>query len=218
MIHFPGWEGILLRRGAICLCMTLVALLLVARNHLGHTIGDWLFRSIGLSPWSRGEQGLHYPNIIGIILLIIGITGAVIYIRPYYPKIRSRMILGSIAFLFLAPVASEKVMFLIKHDAANESSFIYQQLEGRDCHIDQNEENVSRAECKFTYYNYGKASEITLKPVFVLNKLGLEFEPTTLHVSPHSKGNASVLFYEPKWTESDLQTYEEMKLEVLKVK
>lgn len=143
---------------------------------------------------SRGDYGLHYVNITGIILLIIGITGTVIYFRSYYPKIRSRVILGSIAFLVLFPIATEKLMYLIQYNDTGEASFTYQ-LSPKECRIDKNEENLAQATCEFTYYNYGQATKILLKPVLPTKELGIEFQPTMLSVTPHSQGKAGISFY-----------------------
>ena len=30
-------------------------------------LGDWILNRLGLSAWSKGTQGLHYPGIIALI-------------------------------------------------------------------------------------------------------------------------------------------------------
>lgn len=40
----------------------------------GRCLGDTLFRMAGLPVWSQGTTGTHYPGVLGIILIISGIT------------------------------------------------------------------------------------------------------------------------------------------------
>ena len=60
----------------------LVAVLLIALGLvLGVTwtptkycIGDEIFTALGISPWSNGMTGTHYPAILGSFILLAGIS------------------------------------------------------------------------------------------------------------------------------------------------
>ena len=38
----------------------------------GFCLGDSIFRAIGISPWSATGSGLHYPALLGTVLLATG--------------------------------------------------------------------------------------------------------------------------------------------------
>ena len=38
-----------------------------------YCIGDKIFYALGLPAWSKGESGVHYPAIIGVIFILVGI-------------------------------------------------------------------------------------------------------------------------------------------------
>ena len=45
----------------------------VTRNDTKHCIGGDIFIALGLSPWSNGTDGTHYPAVMGIFSILIGI-------------------------------------------------------------------------------------------------------------------------------------------------
>ena len=42
-------------------------------NKTGFCLGDQFLSFLGLPAWSQGTQGLHYPGIIGSLLVLAGI-------------------------------------------------------------------------------------------------------------------------------------------------
>ena len=46
----------------------------VTWNSARYCIGDELFVALGISPWSNGSSGTHYPAVIGIFVILVGIS------------------------------------------------------------------------------------------------------------------------------------------------
>ena len=59
------------------IAVSLIALglvLSVTWNGVRYCIGDELFVALGISPWSNGSSGTHYPAVIGIFVILVGIS------------------------------------------------------------------------------------------------------------------------------------------------
>jgi hypothetical protein len=48
----------------------------------GFSFGDQMFWGLGISPWSNGQFGFHYPIIVTVILLITGVIIAKTEVPP----------------------------------------------------------------------------------------------------------------------------------------
>ena len=59
---------IILRCVCIALMLFSVAISVCIR---GYCWGDHVFAALGLPAWSNGSQGIHYPGIIAILLLVL---------------------------------------------------------------------------------------------------------------------------------------------------
>ena len=46
----------------------------VTWNSARYCIGDELFIALGISPWSNGSSGTHYPAVIGSFVILVGIS------------------------------------------------------------------------------------------------------------------------------------------------
>ena len=44
----------------------------VTWNPTKYCLGDEIFNALGLSPWSNGFSGTHYPAVIGIFITLAG--------------------------------------------------------------------------------------------------------------------------------------------------
>ena len=65
------------RLGFRLVAVSLIALGLVLGvtwNSARYCIGDELFVALGISPWSNGSSGTHYPAVIGIFVILVGIS------------------------------------------------------------------------------------------------------------------------------------------------
>ena len=59
------------------IAVSLIALGLVLGvtwNSARYCIGDELFVALGISPWSNGSSGTHYPAVIGSFVILVGIS------------------------------------------------------------------------------------------------------------------------------------------------
>ena len=62
----------------------------------GFCLGDNVFTAIGLPVWSNGTSGTHYPAIVGIALILIGVA----VLSPTLSK-KARFWVWSIVILIL---------------------------------------------------------------------------------------------------------------------
>jgi hypothetical protein len=183
-------EGSTLNKGIYFIVAIVAALFILSNNHLDHSVGDRIFNILGISPWTeKNQSGLHLSVLLGFIILIVGVVGATKYYRPRDPKVLSRIIIGCIAFVFVYPIATEKVMLLIKYNTSGIESVDYSKKNSR-CNF-QSEGNSVKANCSFTIYNYGDENRITIRPILT----EVEFESRELSIRTHSKVNIGTEFY-----------------------
>ena len=55
------------------LLIALGLILSVTWNSAKYCIGDEIFIALGISPWSNGSSGTHYPAVIGSFVILAGI-------------------------------------------------------------------------------------------------------------------------------------------------
>ncbi|KJR44697.1 hypothetical protein UF75_4917 [Desulfosporosinus sp. I2] len=60
------------RQAIISVLLIFFAIFLGQTTETGFSIGDKIFLGLGISPWSNGQTGFHYPIIIYFVLFIIG--------------------------------------------------------------------------------------------------------------------------------------------------
>jgi len=57
-----------------CVSLLCAAFFVVFGSNLGDSrfcLGDEIFAALGLSAWSKGDQGLHYPGVIAFIAVAL---------------------------------------------------------------------------------------------------------------------------------------------------
>lgn len=171
--------------------MSVVGLLLILNNHLKHTIGDYFFQWIGVSPWTRGsDTGVHLPVVIGLTLLLVGGIGVVRVYRAQYPRIQSRFITACIVVIILFPIATEQFMFVVHRNSTGVASLDIVVRESR-CQIRTQDDGI-KANCSVSVFNYGNEAQLTLKPLFEPDLI--HFQETTIPIDPRSRGIYSVEF------------------------
>ncbi|MBO9599377.1 MAG: hypothetical protein J7559_16340 [Cohnella sp.] len=181
-----------MRREAWFPVAILLALFILTDNHVGRSLGDAIFETVGISPWSEGERtGVHRPVFIGLPLLFIGMIGTVKFYKPRYPRIVSRLVIGYVLFIILYPQAAERTTMLLLHNTEGFRSIDYVKEESH-CSFRSEEDKVI-ANCSFTMYNYGNEEEITIKPI-LSDEYGIRFEARTLSIRKHEKNNFGTWF------------------------
>ena len=66
-------KKLVLRISAVLL-IALGLVLGVTWNSARYCMGDELFVALGISPWSNGSSGTHYPAVIGSFVILVGIS------------------------------------------------------------------------------------------------------------------------------------------------
>lgn len=68
-------KGKKLTNRIIAVLLIVLGLILgVTWNSEKYCIGDEIFIALGISPWSNGSSGTHYPAVIGSFVILIGIS------------------------------------------------------------------------------------------------------------------------------------------------
>jgi len=184
-----------MNRRILSILAVVTGLLLLSVHHLGHSFGDDLFRWAGIAPWTNPEanSGAHLPAIVGIILLVLGIVGVSHLYRERDPKVKSRVILGCIAFMMVFPFASEGGMFLLKSNASGLSSVSYAKKDSRCSY--RTEDGKVLAECWLNIYNYGKEQQVTIRPLDTqVGDSVIAYESKSVTVQPRRQNRAFVVF------------------------
>ncbi|MFC5527962.1 hypothetical protein [Cohnella yongneupensis] len=183
------------RKSVLFVVILLLGLLMISKNHLDKSFGDYFFKLIGLSPWTdHDETGLHLPALLGISLLVIGMSVTVRTYRPRYPKILSRVIISCVVFVLICPIVSEKVMFLLKHNSKGINSLDFSTKDSR-CNV-QTVETAIKANCSFTIFNYGSEEEVIIKPILIdrYSDIDIDVKEHVVSIAPHRKHLFSVQF------------------------
>lgn len=105
-----------------------------------------------------------------------------------------------VAFLWLFPYATEKLMVAVHYNSISVSSIAYQEGES-SCNYKLNNEkdNVATGNCILEFYNYGKAKLVKVEPVIhtsVDHVPTVTLPSTTILLQPHRKVSTNVTFGE----------------------
>ncbi|MFF2483083.1 hypothetical protein [Paenibacillus sp. NPDC058071] len=179
-------------RGIVFAALFALGLILLAPDHTGRSIGDYIFGALGIPVWTEGNRnGLHTPVITGIILIIFGLSGTTYYFSEKVPKLKRWLLLGGLAFLLISPLAIEQSLFVIKRGAQGVASVDFSPKKSGCSYSTSN--GVVRADCNLTIYNYGKADSATVKLLYPFNT-DLAFKPKEIGLFSHKKMNVNVQF------------------------
>lgn len=75
-------------------------------NRFNFCLGDKVFSALGLPTWTNGTTGTHYPAIIGLIIILVGIA-----LVNYTLQKRNRIVIWVITVLMLV-VLNSALMFI----------------------------------------------------------------------------------------------------------
>ena len=190
-----------MKKAGLYIALIVIGLLMFCLNHVGRSLGDEIFYSLGISPWTGPDQtGFHLSVILGLILLFVGISKTAKYYRPKYPKILSLLIIASIGFISVYPIMTENMLFLIKRNSHTIASIDYLNKDSQ-CNY-QSDEGKIRANCSVTLYNYGPEKEVSIRPILDGHLADFDFEPTALIIAPHTKDMYTIDFYSQQSTDS----------------
>jgi hypothetical protein len=193
MTRIKGWLYIL---------FLLFSLIFVGITHQGTMVGDYLFRTIGIPPWSEAatNHGLHYSVIFGIIMLIVSGNLTIMYFKQHYKKYVGRsVVLFCIIFIYLYPILTERLYYLV--NVNKEGVKVVDFLEkDSDC-MYGTQEDIVKIQCTIRLINYGGQNEtIKIRPIFreYGNSQGIwsfiEVQPQEINLLPRSNLKYNIQF------------------------
>jgi hypothetical protein len=175
-----------LKKNRLYPALIFVALLLIIKDHTGTSLGDHIFNTFGLSPWTKSnDNGFYLPGVMGIALLVIATILTLKSYRSNERKVRNRIIIGCILLIWLFPFASEKSHFLLLYHTSSAEKMDYS-LKNNECRF-SGEENKVNASCSVTVYNYGKANSVSIRPLLKHSFADVEFDAKVVFVAPHQR-------------------------------
>jgi len=184
-----------MKKRHVFLLLLMISLIWLARSHLNQSLGEVAFRAIGLSPWSEGTQGLHIPNIIGLIMLVISFIGVVNGYRSIYPKIVSRLLIGIILLFSVIPWVTENTMYLIHYNGKDTGSIQVVPKDRRAYFVRNEAGDVTISSQEFRLYNYGQATRMKVVPLTHDPEWrDATFDPFELQMEPHSQATFNTAF------------------------
>lgn len=193
-------------KGIAFLLLTLFSLVFTLNHHLGYSLADSFLIKLGIPTWSN-EYGtginFHYTILIGLPLFWIGYKYSRFYLNNIYPVFMRRLIFICIAFIFVYPAVTDKMMYLIKFNATGVDAVTYYQRESK-CTFHSNPETLGNMSCNLILVNYsGKSMVISVKPNIAKTNYwkdikkyfeGIELEPESIQLLPRSKINIGTAF------------------------
>lgn len=177
------------------------SLIFLAIDHRGVSTGDYLFRALGLSPWSdgRNNQGLHYSVVIGIVLLLISGQLLIHHLRTKYDRVGLKIVVFSFIFFILFPVASRWLFVVGNLNSSGLSALDYSSKD-YNCSFRYSEDEALYV-CTIKLFNYGKQQELVeIKPYFddphsaIIAEASPKIEYKTIVIPPRSDSTYTLFF------------------------
>lgn len=145
-------------------CLFIFSLLFFSVDHRGVLFGEYLFRLVGISPWSNGDQGLYFPSVFGLIMIYVSVNLLHKQLKLKYKKIKRKMLLFGIAFLLCFPILTRSIMVVANINHSGLTVLDYSKKD-YECSYSSYEELFS-AQCTVKLFNYGNEDEVVLiKPI-----------------------------------------------------
>lgn len=158
MKRFKGWLYIL---------FLLSSLIFIGVPHSGSIAGDYIFRIIGIPPWSNPvtNQGAHYSTIFGIIMVIISGNLTIKYYKKRYNNYVGRtVVISCLLFIYVYPLLTEQIYYLAYR---NQQGLEVVDFLKKDSHCMYNtQEDVVSMQCSIRLINYGGHNEnLSIRPI-----------------------------------------------------
>ncbi|OPH60349.1 hypothetical protein BC351_17785 [Paenibacillus ferrarius] len=193
-------------KGFAFLLLILFSLVFTLNHHLGYSLADSCLIKLGIPTWSNEYEpgiNIHYTMFIGLPLFLIGYKYSRFYLNNVYPSFMRRLIFIVIAFIFVYPTVTDKMMYLIKFNSSGLDAITYYQKKSK-CTFHSNPETLGSMSCNLTLVNYsGKSMVISVIPNIAKTNYwkdmkesfeGIELEPVSIQLSPRSKLNMGIYF------------------------
>lgn len=152
------------RKAWIYSMLLFISLLFLMVDHRGLNFGDHIFRWFGLPAWSRGDQGLHYSVVLGLILTLLCGNLVIRHFRKKYNKVARKVVVACILLFILFPLVTKWALMLVHVNDTGLAVLDYSKKDYR-CSYTTNEGIVSYR-CTIQLFNYGKEKVVVnIKPI-----------------------------------------------------
>ncbi|WP_166243040.1 hypothetical protein [Paenibacillus turpanensis] len=165
-----------------------LSLLMLVVDHRGMYFGDFVFKSIGIPPWSKSPgEGIHYPIVFGVLLLVVSGKLFMDYCRGRYPKIGRRAVLSCVILIFAFPTLSYWSTLALNVNRSGLPTLDYSAKDSQ-CNFNTGKEEVN-IRCELQLMNYGSSPmQVGVKPLLQdefhkyigLSKLKIEHQEVLL--------------------------------------
>lgn len=181
-------------KGLIGIGLIIFGLIFGINTYQHQAAGDTILRFLGLPAWSNNAEstGLHYSAILALIIVVAGFILAVSHYKEV-PRIRLKLVLGSIAIAVLYPLFTEQSMFILKSNAKGLEAVEYIKNKST-CEYETMDDQLI-IDCSVKINNYGKNTEDVY--VYPSNDGGSDLKPEKLSLPPHSQNMYHISFHVP---------------------
>jgi hypothetical protein len=155
-------------KGWLYILFLLSSLVFMGITHRGSMAGDYIFRVIGIPPWSDPvtNLGLHYSVIFGLVMLILSGSLTIRHFRKRYTRYVGRIVwISCIIFIKIYPFLTEQVYYLAHMNKTGIEAVDLLKKDSR-CMYGTQEDNVT-IQCTIRIINYGGQNEnMWIRPIF----------------------------------------------------
>ncbi|WP_105980393.1 hypothetical protein [Bacillus paralicheniformis] len=179
-------------KGVIGIGLIIFGLIFGINTYQHQAAGDTILRFLGLPAWSNNAEstGLHYSAILALIIVVAGFILAVSHYKEV-PRIKLKLVLGSIAIAVLYPLFTEQSMFILKANAKGLEAVEY--IKNKSiCEYETMDDKLN-IDCSVKINNYGKNTEDVY--VYPSNDGRSDLKPEKLSLPPHSQNVYHISFY-----------------------
>lgn len=111
------------KKGIVSVLLIVLAFMIGSSTQSGFSFGDEMFFGLGISPWSNGQFGFHYPIIVTVILVI---TGGIIA-KSEVPPRRIGILILFLVVLSPAIISIVKPVYFKMHSGLGVIEYEYKQ-------------------------------------------------------------------------------------------
>lgn len=154
-------------KGWIYVLFLLSSLIFVGITHQGSMVGDYLFKAIGIPPWSNSvtSNGLHYSAIFGIVMVILSGNVTIKHFRRRYKQYVGRtVVISCILFIYVYPLLTEQLYYLTHVRKTGVEVVDFLDKDSRCTYGTQ--DDIVSFQCALRMINYGGQNEsVKIRPI-----------------------------------------------------
>ena len=127
-------------------------------------LGDYIFSKLGLPVWSNGLEGVHYPVVFSLFLVVMALIGFMVYSKETDPRLK-RLVFFTLFFghIIIQPAFSE-VYGMVKSFSHGLEAVDYYRSQSSNTFESTYDNRFLKINSKLSFVNYSQvAQEVYIK-------------------------------------------------------